>query len=242
MPAVERIYFSEQIYESEYWSEFKFAELVEICRVDPAEVAMPRPTVSVMHAPYAPPRCVQVEFTGLLSRARLGHQHLTERDKELLTARICRNHCSECTHYRDVMQIRPPGEPRSVRIASVAAPLAMLRAAAPAHHDTGAGGRRSQEETMEADVHHCPPRPGACVLAARRHKVDHINRQHAAALHAAGTSMSYAEATDTENGRPVTNEDLRARIDNKRSNYVRSLPLHIGMLVIVTINKVPRVA
>ena len=80
------------------------------------------------------------------------------------------------------------------------------------------------------------------MLAARRHKVDHINRQHAAALHANGTSVFYAEATDTENGRPVTNEDLRARIDNKRSNYVRSLPLHIGMLVIVTINKVPRVA
>ena len=185
---------------------------------------------------------MQVEFTGLLSRARLGHQHLTERDKELLTARICRNHCSECTHYRDVMQIRPPGEPRSVRIAPVVAPVAMQRAAAPTHHNTGAGGRRSQEVTVEADVYHCPPQPGACVLAARRHKVDHINRQHAAALDAAGTSMCYAEATDTENGRPVTNEDLRASMDNKRSNYMRSLPLHVGMQVIVTINKVPRAA
>ena len=52
----------------------------------------------------------QVEFTGLLSRARLGHQHLTERDKELLTARVCRNHCSNCARYRDVMHLRPPGE------------------------------------------------------------------------------------------------------------------------------------
>ena len=102
-----------------------------------------------------------------------------------------------------------------------------------------AGGRRSQEVAVEADVYHCPPRPGACVLAARRHKVDHINKEHAAALHAAGTSVCYAEAVDTENGRPVTNEDLRACIDNKRSNFMRSLPLHIGMLVIVTINKVP---
>ena len=76
------------------------------------------------------------------------------------------------------------------------------------------------------------------MLAARRHKVDHINRQHAAALHATGTNVRYAEATDTANGRLVTNEDLRARIDNKKSNYMRSLPLHVGMHVIVTINKV----
>ena len=177
---------------------------------------------------------MQVEFTALLSRARLGHQHLTARDKELLTERICRNHCNDCTHYRDVMQLRPPGMPRKT---TVAASLATLRAAA--HIPTFlAGGRRSQEKTVEADVSHCPPQPGACVLAARRHKVDHINRQHAAALHANGTSVFYAEATDTENGRPVTNEDLRARIDSKTSNYMRNLPLHVGMLVIVTINKV----
>ena len=92
---------------------------------------------------------------------------------------------------------------------------------------------------MEADVYHCPPRPGACVLAARRHKVDDINRRHAAALHAAGTSVCYAEADDTESGRRVTDEELRGRIDNKRSNFMRSLPLHVGMHVIVTINKVP---
>ena len=65
-----------------------------------------------MHRTLPSPCHVQVEFTALLSRARLGHQHFTARDKELLTERICQNHCGDCTHYRDVMQLRPPGMPR----------------------------------------------------------------------------------------------------------------------------------
>ena len=126
----------------------------------------------------------------------------------------------------------------SVKRAQPAYSRAPLRASArtPA---SSAGGRRSDEVTVEADVYHCPPRPGACVLAARRHKVDDLNRRHAEGLQATGTSVCYAEATDTESGRPICDEELRTRIDNKRSNFMRRLPLHVGMHVIVTINKVP---
>lgn len=186
LPAIERLYFREQIYESELWPEFKFAELSEICRVDPAEV----------------------EFTALLSRARRGHQHLTVRDKELLRSRLCRNHCSSCCRFHDVMQLRPPG------------------------------GRRADEVQVETDVFHCPLQPGASVLAARRNKVDTINGQHAAALLGQGVMVRYAEATDAENGATVTDEATRARIDQRRSNFMRKLPLHVGMQVIITINKV----
>ena len=36
---------------------------------------------------------------------------------------------------------------------------------------------------------------------------------------------------------PVTRENERERIDAKRSNYTRRLPLHVGMYVLVTVNR-----
>ena len=38
LPAVERLYYEEQVYHSYLWSEFKLAELTDICRVRPEEV------------------------------------------------------------------------------------------------------------------------------------------------------------------------------------------------------------
>ena len=88
LPAVERLYFEEQIYHSHMWCEFKLAELTDICRVLPEEV----------------------EFTALLSRARRGHKHLTERDVQLLRSRECRNHnAAACRCFKDVMKLRRPG-------------------------------------------------------------------------------------------------------------------------------------
>ena len=50
LPAIERLFFNEQIFQSEHWSEFKFAELTEICRVNPAEVRhdLPNPTAAAV--------------------------------------------------------------------------------------------------------------------------------------------------------------------------------------------------
>lgn len=90
LPAVERLFYEEQIYHSYMWSEFKLAELTEICRVRPEEV----------------------EFTALLSRARRGYKHFTPRDIELLRSRECKNHNTSCRCFKDVMKIRRAGQSR----------------------------------------------------------------------------------------------------------------------------------
>ena len=83
-----RLYYEEQIYHSYMWSEFKLAELTDICRVRPEEI----------------------EFTALLSRARRGYKHLTTRDVELLRSRECKNHNTSCRCFKDVMRIRRAGQ------------------------------------------------------------------------------------------------------------------------------------
>tara|TARA_B100000795_G_scaffold61231_1_gene41073 strand:+ start:2140 stop:2631 length:492 start_codon:yes stop_codon:yes gene_type:complete len=88
LPAVGRLYYEEQIYHSYMWSEFKLAELTDICRVRPEEI----------------------EFTALLSRARRGYKHLTTRDVELLRSRECKNHNTSCRCFKDVMRIRRAGQ------------------------------------------------------------------------------------------------------------------------------------
>ena len=41
-----------------------------------------------------------------LSRARLGYNHLTERDKQLLETRLCTNHCTSCQPFRDIQRTK----------------------------------------------------------------------------------------------------------------------------------------
>ena len=151
--------------------------------------------------------------------------------------------------------VPPPPDPRDTLIWRFAHAVAAAQEEIPSEESpTGGGGTTAPGARVAAfraaaargDAA-APPLPHRLNVHSRTPlpvspSLDAFAERHAAALDAAGTSMCYAEATDTENGRPVTNEDLRASMDNKRSNYMRSLPLHVGMQVIVTINKVPRAA
>jgi hypothetical protein len=103
LPAVERHFYEEQVYLSPVWGEFHLLQLTEIVRVRSDERA----------------------FLGLLARARLGWEHLTEADVTLLRTRLCSQHNSAgCCTFRDVMLLRPAGghvqtrAPLTVRAAS----------------------------------------------------------------------------------------------------------------------------
>ena len=70
--------FTQQIYGSDLWPEFAFAELTESCRVLTGEVA----------------------FAEFLSRARKGYKHLIQSDHDMLKSRFCQHHCAVCnTQY-----------------------------------------------------------------------------------------------------------------------------------------------
>lgn len=86
LPAVERIFHEDQPYMSHRWVEFTLSELTEIVRTDPD----------------------QIELAEMLSHARLGHEHLTQRDRQLLQSRVCACHGGHVP-FTDVMRIRPPG-------------------------------------------------------------------------------------------------------------------------------------
>ena len=73
LPAIERLRFEDQVYQSCLWPRFKLIELLESCRVNADEV----------------------EFASLLSRARLGHAHMLPSDWTLLETRVCANHCPD---------------------------------------------------------------------------------------------------------------------------------------------------
>ena len=64
--------FTQQIYGSDLWPEFAFAELTESCRVLTGEVA----------------------FAEFLSRARKGYKHLIQSDHDMLKSRFCQHHCA----------------------------------------------------------------------------------------------------------------------------------------------------
>ena len=205
LPAVERLYYEEQVYHSYLWSEFKLAELTDICRVRPEEV----------------------EFVGLLSRARRGYKHLTRRDIELLNSRVCKNHNPACRCFKDVMRIRPPGVSRTRR------PISAVPTHLPSRPCTPSlpGGRRQDEKEVSQEAFHCPPSVGASVLAARRHKVDELNAQYAQ-TYRGPLVWAVAEDRHAATLAPVLRESEREKIDAKRSNFTRKLPLHIGMQVL----------
>ncbi|EOD12714.1 hypothetical protein EMIHUDRAFT_247338 [Emiliania huxleyi CCMP1516] len=77
---------TDQPYMSHRWVEFTLSELTEIVRTDPD----------------------QIELAEMLSHARLGHEHLTQRDRQLLQSRVCACHGGHVP-FTDVMRIRPPG-------------------------------------------------------------------------------------------------------------------------------------
>ena len=198
LPAVERAQYREQVYHSTLWSEFKFLELTQIMRLDDEEI----------------------EFAGLLSRARKGWQHLTDDDWTLLETRLCSSHCppAECVPYTDVMRVRPPG-----------------------------GSRRDEREISQR-VFHCPcanPPTGVdgapdfarapCVLAARRAKVDDLNSVHAREH---GRQTVRIEAVDTASGGSrVFDPSTRNQISERLSGMPQCLDVHIGQLVVITVNR-----
>ena len=164
------------------------------------------------------------EFAELLSRARRGWQHLTEHDWALLESRVCTNHCAQCESFEDVQMLRPPG------------------------------GRRRDEVAVSHTVWHCPCdtlplradgtveyRNAACVLASRRAKINELNEQHAARLAAlpqcAPPSTFEAEDTCEQSGRSVTTEEVRALLDDRLSGLPRRLTVHVGQLVLLTVNR-----
>ena len=157
----------------------------------------------------------ELELRTMLSHARMGWQALTEDDWALLEARVCANHCGNCDTFIDEMHVRPPG------------------------------GRRADEVTITQTVMHCPCqvppqhatvrqlREAPCLLAARRAKVNRLNE----ALHRpVGTVALEAGDTD-EGGRRVTDGIIREQISDRLSGMPRRLALHLGMLVVITVNR-----
>ena len=197
LPAIERAQFEDQIYDSELWPEFRFLELTQIMRLDPEEV----------------------EFAGLLSRARKGWQRLTDADWVLLESRVCANHCAQCERFEDIMMVRPPG------------------------------GRRRDEREVRQMVFHCPCTTlrtladgspdyarAACVLASRRAKIDELNRMHARSQpYVASTHMQAIDSTSS--GGAVTQAELRSTISDRLPGLPQELSLHVGMLVLLTVNR-----
>ena len=69
------------------WTEFRFLELTQIMRLDPAEV----------------------EFAALLSRARKGAQHMTDADWAMLESRLCTSHGGAALQsFVDKQMLIPP--------------------------------------------------------------------------------------------------------------------------------------
>lgn len=194
LPAVERWQYEDQVYKCTRWSQFRYVELTEIMRTDADEYA----------------------FADMLSRARLGWEHLTAADWQMLESRVCANHCQECVPFDDVMMIRRPG-----------------------------GTTRADDVAVPQRVEHCPCGLGAdggalteCVLAARRAKVEQLNDAYAAQLANAGVATTVVHAVDSDAaGHIVQQAQVRDNISARLSALPSSLTLHVGQLVMLTVNK-----
>ena len=202
LPAVENFRTKEQVTESAHWGEFLFHELTETCRVNQDEI----------------------DLAEMLSHARLGNEHLTDKDKALLESRRCVNHCPHCLTFTDVQRIKKKG-------------------------NAAGQSRRSQKNNDQDDadeivqeVHHCPLNATDIITAALVAKVDELNeRALNEALNTSATTndaVYTVHATDIHNNKSkITGEPYRAIIDKRRSGLKRVLKLYEGMEAILVINK-----
>ena len=196
LPAVQKYRVEEQIYKHPLWPTFTFLELEESCRVDAAEV----------------------EFAGLLSRARLGHAHLTARDMELLTSRLCTNHCNHCVPFHDIQRTKERNDE----------------------------GKREELEQPQI-THHCPLQPHDIIVAALVAKVDELNELalgsttqgpgfHNHVYTIDSTDKFYGTRNDAATG-VVNDEAHRKLVDKRLSNMKRVLHVYEGQTCILTVNK-----
>ena len=164
-------------------------------------------------------RSSTTETAALLSRLRLGGEHLTEEDWQLLEARVCgkpKRHCGKekcCKFDDEVLVSRARGKRTKRRT-----------------------GSPSEEVTQ---LLHCPILPGATVIAALREKVNTINAQHIEQKRKENVRIHKSEAVDTgPMGLPIANESVMAATDKKARSQLRTLSVYAGMSALLTINAV----
>ena len=158
----------------------------------------------------------------LLSRMRLGSEHLTDSDWKLLESRVCGQghnhgkHQKKCCKFQDIVPAR-----RSKK-------------------GSCNGKSRMTDEVITRHLH-CPIADGATVIAALRGKVNQINALHIDKQREANVQIHSSEAVDTgPMGLNVTNEHSMAAIDKKARSQLRSLSMYVGMRALLTINAVLR--
>ena len=200
--------FEEQIYKSDLWPEFAFAELTESCRVMPGEV----------------------RFSQLLSRARLGYEYLTEDDKRLLTSRMCTRHCTQCNTAFD-------GEQQSSRAQCLHSSPILLKQFTDTERVTTRKYNKQTTEN-EHTRKHCPICADDVICTALVQKVDELNHYVLDQLDLSNKTVHTVYAVDTQDRRfVITNAKHREAIDKRLTNMKRSLTMYEGMLAILTINK-----
>ena len=156
----------------------------------------------------------------LLSRMRLGSEHLTDSDWKLLESRVCgkgHNHGKnkkKCCKFQDIVPAR-----RSKK-------------------GSCNGKSRMTDEVITRHLH-CPIADGATVIAALRGKVNQINALHIEEQRKRQVRIFESEAVDTgPMGLRVTNPPVLAAIDKQARSQLRTLSMYVGMSALLTINAV----
>ena len=161
---------------------------------------------------------VHIMIAALLSRMRLGSEHLTDGDWALLESRVCGHGHNKgkkkCCKYQDIVL------PRRSKKRQLD------------------GARRASDEVITERLH-CPIAEGATVIAALCEKVNQINALHIDAQRRNKVRIYSSEAVDTgPMGLNVTDERIMAATDKKARSQLRSLSMYVGMRALLTINAV----
>jgi len=161
----------DRLHLSPHWAAFSFVELKQVMRSDEAE------------------------WVDLLSRLRLGHEHLTAADQAFLRTLVCANHGADGTHvFHDVQRVRTMGQ------------------------------RKADAVEVPQDCPHCALRPDARVLASLRDKVRevaaHCTRELARPSPPAGRRRMSARAAHATGRQGPTAETVRAVDFKHESNVV----------------------
>ena len=233
LPAVEKAGREQQVFQSMLWSRFRFFELTELVRIDPDEV----------------------EFGQLLSRVRTAwtgtapdgspHAAFFEQDVKLLGPRLCSEHCPprERVLFRDVQRVRAPNGSRVSEVEvpqdvchCPVGPFGTVLAARCAKVDQLNRAfleQRTGGTPASADAG-APPR-----YCARRRQMVSATEYAAAAV--GEPDIHECRAVDygisESQRREISCATTRARIDALRSGYPRTLLLHVGQRVMLTVNR-----
>jgi hypothetical protein len=215
------------------WSLFRFFELTELVRIDPDEVA----------------------FGQLLSRVRTAwtgaapdgssHAAFFEQDVELLRTRLCSEHCPprDRVHFRDVQRVRAANGSRASEVDMPqdlchcqVGPFGTVLAARCAKVDQLNRAFLEQRTDAQPAAAAAGASPRYC---ARRRQM--VSAAEYAAAAAGEPDIHECRAVDYSVGesqhREITCAATRARIDALRSGYPRTLLLHVGQRVMLTVNK-----